>query len=91
MLGVNKVVFEGIVDCDTNEPDFYIVHILIYTVECDSDEFTCNSNTCISQTSVCDGVTDCDDGSDEWRSYCGRCIDAVLSHVLLFCIIFSFK
>jgi hypothetical protein len=32
---------------------------------CLSSEFTCNNGECVNQTLMCDGVFDCQDGSDE--------------------------
>ncbi|KAM3956851.1 modular serine protease-like [Aphomia sociella] len=37
--------------------------------KCSLNEFTCNDGTCIKYSSVCDGVQDCVDGSDE--AVCG--------------------
>ncbi|XP_042860326.1 basement membrane-specific heparan sulfate proteoglycan core protein-like isoform X47 [Penaeus japonicus] len=34
-------------------------------VECTSNEFTCSSGECVSTGVVCDGIVDCNDGSDE--------------------------
>ena len=40
--------------------------------ECKDDQFQClDMVTCISNISVCDGIPDCVDGSDELD--CGRC------------------
>ena len=32
---------------------------------CRSNEFECSKGICIPQSLKCDGITDCDDGSDE--------------------------
>ncbi|XP_015791477.1 low-density lipoprotein receptor-related protein-like [Tetranychus urticae] len=38
------------------------------TVKCDADEFSCHSRRlCIKTHLVCDGINDCDDGSDEFE------------------------
>ena len=42
-------------------------------VTCKEYQFGCsNRNQCIEYSGMCDGVTDCDDGSDE--KYCGECL-----------------
>lgn len=40
---------------------------------CTSSEFACaDGYTCISETDKCDGNKQCDDGSDEAPSICGK-------------------
>ncbi|KAJ9583788.1 hypothetical protein L9F63_021878, partial [Diploptera punctata] len=39
---------------------------------CSSTEFQCTSGQCIDETTVCDGVKDCTDGSDEVSSLCSK-------------------
>ena len=42
-------------------------------VTCEEYQFGCsNRNQCIEYSGMCDGVTDCDDGSDE--KYCDQCL-----------------
>jgi len=33
--------------------------------QCKQEDFSCNNGNCISSSLRCDGVDDCDDGSDE--------------------------
>lgn len=35
-----------------------------------SDQFTCNPNQCVDNSVLCDGIRDCDDGSDENPELC---------------------
>ena len=35
------------------------------TDACRVEQFMCNDSTCISQSSVCDGINDCVHGEDE--------------------------
>ncbi len=37
---------------------------------CSSEQFTCGNGVCISASSICDGYSDCLDGSDEVESLC---------------------
>ena len=37
---------------------------------CYGFEFTCNDIKCIEESKVCNGVSDCSDGSDEM--FCGK-------------------
>ncbi|KAK7861738.1 hypothetical protein R5R35_014371 [Gryllus longicercus] len=39
---------------------------------CSKHEFLCDINRCIDELWVCDGMKDCDDGSDEEQRLCGR-------------------
>ncbi|KAE9547245.1 hypothetical protein FO519_009543, partial [Halicephalobus sp. NKZ332] len=41
---------------------------------CSSSEFRCSSGACIPKKDMCNGVKDCDDGSDE-EGQCGECRD----------------
>lgn len=44
----------------------FLLFILWIAIKCGSTEFQCNEpKTCIAKSSVCDGVADCKDGSDE--------------------------
>ncbi|XP_057332116.1 basement membrane-specific heparan sulfate proteoglycan core protein isoform X8 [Microplitis mediator] len=41
------------------------------TLSCDkNNQFTCNDNTCIPMSLSCDGINNCDDGSDEDPELC---------------------
>ena len=39
-------------------------------IECREDEFTCKDGSCISMNKECDKRFDCEDKSDEDKSYC---------------------
>ena len=39
---------------------------------CDPGEFSCSDGSCVPAQFVCDGASDCDDGSDEVRANCSR-------------------
>lgn len=42
------------------------------SVNCTGDQFLCNDGSkCIPNTKKCDGVLNCEDGSDESTSFCG--------------------
>lgn len=46
--------------------------VLASAVNCTMDQFSCNGGSkCIPNTKKCDGVQDCQDGSDESSSFCG--------------------
>ncbi|CAH8592397.1 unnamed protein product [Dicrocoelium dendriticum] len=47
---------------------------------CRSDQFTCRDGTCISIQSICNGVRDCPDGSDELPPQCPEPIVPVRIH-----------
>ncbi|XP_034255267.1 uncharacterized protein LOC117653585 [Thrips palmi] len=46
---------------------------------CDDDHFTCDNGQCTMPYLICDGVTDCDDGSDEKPGKCDSAAAATLS------------
>ena len=39
-------------------------------LECQVGEFLCDDGKCILEAELCNGVRDCDDGSDETSGYC---------------------
>lgn len=39
--------------------------IVLYFVGCTPTQFQCNNGECLDSRSRCDGIPDCDDGSDE--------------------------
>lgn len=39
---------------------------------CFGDQFECGSGECVHKTFQCDAFPDCDDGSDESESMCGK-------------------
>jgi len=54
-------------------------------VTCAADEFLCASGTqCVDSYCHCNGVPDCDDGSDENVELCGKRLLIYLSIVGLF-------
>ena len=58
-IAVDDIVFSP--DCLTNG-----TRVFPPTNPCDTDEFRCSSNSrCIAQSMRCNGVKDCNDGSDE--------------------------
>ena len=42
------------------------------TAKCPKDEVRCDGGKCISVTKLCDGNTDCEDGSDEKQDNCRK-------------------
>ena len=57
-----------------------------YYYHCNSDRFLCDTMWCIPRDEVCDGHTDCDDGTDEeccGNDVCGRNIVAVVAAVVI--------
>ena len=42
------------------------------TAKCPKDEVRCDGGKCISVTKLCDGSTDCEDGSDEEQDKCRK-------------------
>ena len=47
-----------------------------FSAACLRDEFQCAQSGCVPKTVLCDGIKDCEDGSDEWEpSVCsaGEC------------------
>jgi hypothetical protein len=57
-----------------------------------SSEFHCKSGKCIDDTLVCDGIKDCDDGSDETFEQCSnfRYFHHKVISVVFFIIHFAF-
>ena len=43
---------------------------LLFDLFCSSTDFKCSSGQCIDSTSLCDGIKDCNDGSDETVGQC---------------------
>ena len=43
---------------------------VLISAECTSDEFRCNSGTCILRTFLCDDQSNCEDGEDERVDEC---------------------
>ena len=41
-------------------------------IGCGYYKFTCDNGECVAESWVCDGETDCADGSDEFPSNCGK-------------------
>ena len=41
------------------------LYLCMFKGGCDSTEFTCDNGDCIPQNYECDGISDCDDKSDE--------------------------
>lgn len=41
--------------------------------ECPKDQFTCTDGQCILASRFCDGLADCEDGSDEPHGCDGEC------------------
>ena len=39
-------------------------------LECQVGEFLCDDGKCILEAELCNGVRNCDDGSDETSGYC---------------------
>jgi hypothetical protein len=39
--------------------------IFIYEIDCRPDDFYCEDGNCVSYSSLCNGVQECRDGSDE--------------------------
>ena len=39
-------------------------------LECQVGEFLCDDGKCILEAELCNGVRDCDDGSDETSGFC---------------------
>lgn len=52
---------------------------------CEADQHMCGGSNprCIPRSFVCDGLGDCDDGSDEFESVCGRWRKGCVWHVHL--------
>jgi hypothetical protein len=44
------------------------------SVECDENEFSCDGGHCIQLSQVCDLISDCADGTDE---FCGKIINII--------------
>ena len=42
-------------------------------ISCNDDEFNCVSGQCIPLAMSCDGISDCEDGSDESPDQCSSC------------------
>ena len=42
----------------------------MWTLECQVGEFMCDNGQCILEADLCNGVRDCEDGSDEPQGYC---------------------
>lgn len=47
--------------------------------DCPFTQFRCSDGTCVYHEHVCDGLLDCDDGSDENNDTCGKCAATVLT------------
>ena len=45
--------------------EIYSVSVMVVTVACTDDEFTCDNGLCIPARWICDGDNDCGDFSDE--------------------------
>ena len=43
---------------------------VLYIEGCKEHDFSCSNGQCIPESYKCDGLTDCDDGSDESSSLC---------------------
>ena len=57
-------------------------------VTCKEYQFGCsNRNQCIEYSAMCDGVTDCNDGSDE--KYCDECLMTSLSDKWKCCLAYG--
>lgn len=50
---------------------------------CKDGEFVCTNGDCVSNEYVCDGIADCDDGSDE--NSCGEFKQIAVFSLTLFC------
>ena len=62
--------------CTEGSNNANTLHIIscIFSVaqlECRSDNFSCSGGGCVSGRTVCDGVAQCNDNSDELN--CGKC------------------
>ena len=48
------------------------LYVIVFTVECSTDEFRCKDGGCIERSSTCNDEADCLDSSDEDPTLCGR-------------------
>lgn len=55
--------------CNPGTAHLYVEYACKVPIPCQVGEFTCDDGECISDHKVCDGTTDCADGSDELCSY----------------------
>lgn len=68
-----------------------ICNIFVSDARCNSQQFTCDDNSCIENYRVCDRYNDCPDGEDERSCGSGRLI-LILGHTIViltraFCVI----
>ena len=47
---------------------------------CGADEMMCDVGRCFSKAQICDGVSDCEDGTDEQACFFGEFINHSLIH-----------
>ncbi|XP_065208511.1 uncharacterized protein LOC135837231 [Planococcus citri] len=70
MKFIGLVFIFSLIYCDADEISSYRYKKQHHRLWCLNDQFTCSPTQCVDNSVLCDGVHDCEDGSDESPELC---------------------